>query len=50
MSTLGPIQTSMQSKLQKTFPIEHLEIVNESHMHNVPTNSETHFKVHSIKY
>jgi len=23
----------------------HLEIHNESHMHNVPANSETHFKV-----
>lgn len=23
----------------------HLEVINESHMHNVPANSETHFKV-----
>lgn len=23
----------------------HLEVSNESHMHNVPENSETHFKV-----
>lgn len=23
----------------------HLDILNESHMHNVPANSETHFKV-----
>ena len=23
----------------------HLEIINESHMHNVPRGSETHFKV-----
>ncbi|NMH66993.1 BolA family protein [Shewanella salipaludis] len=23
----------------------HLEVINESHMHNVPPNSETHFKV-----
>ena len=23
----------------------HLEVINESHMHNVPRSSETHFKV-----
>ena len=29
--------------LNKTF--SHLEIINESYMHNVPKGSETHFKV-----
>lgn len=39
------IQTDIQTKLQAAFTIEHLEVVNESHMHSVPANSETHFKV-----
>lgn len=32
-------------KLNDHFSPEYLEVVNESHMHNVPANSETHFKV-----
>ena len=28
-----------------TFEPIHLEVINESHMHSVPKNSETHFKV-----
>jgi BolA protein len=31
-------------KLQALSP-EHLEVINESHMHNVPEDSESHFKV-----
>lgn len=27
------------------FQPRHLEVINESHSHNVPANSETHFKV-----
>ena len=44
-SSLGPVATSMQTKLSQHFSPHHLEIINESHMHNVPRNSETHFKV-----
>ena len=44
-SSLGPVATSMQTKLSQHFSPQHLEIINESHMHNVPRNSETHFKV-----
>ena len=38
------IQESIQNKLQALEP-EHLEVENESHMHNVPPGSESHFKV-----
>jgi stress-induced morphogen len=40
-----PIERSIREKLTKAFSPTHLEILNESHMHNVPRNSETHFKV-----
>lgn len=39
------VQTIIQDKLQQAFEPLHLEVVNESDMHNVPANSETHFKV-----
>ncbi len=39
------IQNSIQQKLERTFNPSHLEVTNESHMHNVPPNSESHFKV-----
>ena len=31
--------------LLKELEATHIEIVNESHMHNVPKDAETHFKV-----
>lgn len=34
--------------LQKALSPTHLEIENESHMHSVPANSETHFKVLAV--
>ncbi len=41
-----PVTSSIRHKLSTGLqPITHLEVVNESHMHNVPQNSETHFKV-----
>nr|SVE94017.1 EOG090X0K4K [Scapholeberis mucronata] len=40
-----PIESSIQAKLSREFAPEHLEILNESYMHNVPKGSETHFKV-----
>ena len=43
--TEGPIFTSIQSKLTNSFNPTHLDIINESYMHNVPKGSETHFKV-----
>lgn len=39
------IQSIIQSKLSNAFHIGHLDVVNESHMHNVAPGSESHFKV-----
>jgi len=39
------MQQTITSKLQQALSPEHLEVVNESHMHNVPEGSESHFKV-----
>ncbi len=39
------IQQTITSKLEKALSPEHLEVINESHMHNVPDGSESHFKV-----
>ena len=41
----GPISQSIHGKLSAKFSPSHLEIINESYMHNVPRGSETHFKV-----
>ena len=39
------MQQTITSKLEKALSPEHLEVINESHMHNVPEGSESHFKV-----
>ena len=39
------IQQRIETKLKETLAPSHLEVINESHMHNVPKGSETHFKV-----
>lgn len=39
------VQDIITRKLQETLSPEHLEVINESHMHNVPAGSESHFKV-----
>lgn len=41
----GPIQTKIEGCLSRQLNPTKLEIVNESYMHGVPKNSETHFKV-----
>lgn len=41
----GPIETTIARKLSDGFQPIHLDVLNESHSHNVPENSETHFKV-----
>ncbi|MCV6623132.1 MAG: BolA/IbaG family iron-sulfur metabolism protein [Cellvibrionaceae bacterium] len=42
--TEGPVQSAIIEKLQALAP-SHLEVANESHGHNVPAGSESHFKV-----
>lgn len=39
------IQTQIEYKLQQAMQPDFLEVVNESHLHNVPPGSESHFKV-----
>jgi BolA protein len=39
------IQNSIEKKLLSHFNPQHLEVINESSMHNVPPGSESHFKV-----
>ena len=39
------IQQTIERKLEEGLEPEFLEVVNESHMHSVPPNSETHFRV-----
>lgn len=40
-----PVQTSIENQLTSIFQPTYLQVINESHRHNVPKNSETHFKV-----
>lgn len=41
----GPKETKIRNCLERELKPIHLEIVNESYMHNVQKGSETHFKV-----
>ncbi len=38
-------ETTITQKLQAALGPQHLEVINESHRHAVPANSETHFKL-----
>jgi len=38
-------QETITRKLTDAFSPEHLEVLNESFMHNVPEGSESHFKI-----
>ena len=38
------IQQQIEDKLRAAFSPLHLEVDNESHMHNVPQGSESHFR------
>jgi BolA protein len=44
----GPVQQSIQDKLQVALSPVHLQVINESSSHNVPKGSETHFKVVAV--
>ena len=44
-STTNPVATAITTKLTEACAPTHLEVINESSKHNVPTGSETHFKV-----
>lgn len=39
------VQQGIEEKIRQAFSPQHMELMNESHMHSVPANSETHFKL-----
>ncbi len=39
------MRQNIQQKLQTSFSPLHLEVIDESHNHNVPEGSESHFKI-----
>ena len=39
------VKEDIETKLAGAIDLNYLEVVNESRFHNVPENSETHFKV-----
>ena len=39
------VEADIRSKLHADFDPVHLDVANESHMHNVPPGSESHFKL-----
>jgi BolA protein len=39
------VQQNIEEKIQGSLTPEHLEVINESPMHNVPPGSESHFKL-----
>lgn len=45
MAKCGPVESLIKNKLNEALQPSHIEIINESFMHNVPPGSETHFKV-----
>lgn len=45
MSSSGPVKQAITETLTENLTPVHLEVHNESYMHNVPKGAETHFKV-----
>ena len=39
------MQQKIETKITNAIAPAHLEVINESHMHNVPPGSESHFKL-----
>ncbi|KAK1806162.1 hypothetical protein P4O66_000054 [Electrophorus voltai] len=40
-----PVEGTIRTKLTQALQPDHLEVLNESHMHAVPPGSESHFRV-----
>lgn len=48
-ASAGPVQLSVVEKLRSGIDgLEHLDVANVSHTHNVPPGSETHFNVVAV--
>ena len=45
---MGPVEILLKEKLRLGLTPDLLDVTNESYMHSVPPNSETHFKVVSV--
>nr|CCA16077.1 BolAlike protein putative [Albugo laibachii Nc14] len=41
----GPVAKQIRAKLEAALNPQHLDVINESYMHNVPKGTESHFKV-----
>jgi len=41
-------QQIIEQKLQESLAPLHMEVVNETHMHNVPEDNESHYKVIAV--
>lgn len=39
------VQAQIEQKLKSGLDLNYAEVINESHMHNVPAGSESHFKL-----
>ena len=39
------MQDQIEQRIRQALPVSYLDVTNESHGHNVPAGSETHFKV-----
>ncbi len=46
--TPGPVQRSIYARVADSLAPTTLEVMNESHTHNVPPGSETHFRVRVV--
>lgn len=42
---MNPIENQILTKLNRNFQPVYISVVNESYMHSVPRDSETHFKI-----
>lgn len=42
------VEDDITAKLESTLNPQHLEVINESDMHNVPPGSESHFKIIAV--
>ena len=42
------VEDDITAKLENTLIPQHLEVINESSMHNVPPGSESHFKIIAV--
>lgn len=45
MDPSRPVESTIRAKLSHALEPDHLEVMNESHMHAVPPGSESHFRV-----